>query len=449
MRNLVLLFSALVLSTSGVMAVTLEDKVATRNAYTNFNDSFIFVENGITFSVFPDGEFDFYIDDRVGVNANVNFGRNNITFNSGFDYNPFVQYDDFGAVIQIENIPIFYDFYGRVNQIGDVNIRYNSGRISRLGGMQIFYDNRGFYNNHRGFINIYNQNYVFRPFHSFFARPAIGFCLVNVNPYRRFYSPIRYTYYNPYQFNSRRTFATIGRAHRFNAIRSERANVYRNDTRVAVRSASTRNTPSRNDGYRVSKNDNNRNAVTRSSSNSNRNAVTRSSSNADRNAVTRSSSNSNRNAVTRSSSNADRNAVNRNNTYRTADASKNSPSRTAANSNRRQGTVNSNVVTKREVSSTATPRSTTVTKSSSSSYRTPASSSNRAKGNVSSRTATSRNSDATPRSSAPRNAETTARSSSSRSSAANSRSAAPRVERKSTRATMRSTTTSSSRSTRN
>jgi hypothetical protein len=437
MRNLVLLFSALVLSTSSVMAVTLEDKVAARNAYPNFNDSFIFVENGITFSVFPDGEFDFYIDDRVGVNANVNLGRNNITFNSGFDYNPFVQYDDFGAVIQIENIPIFYDFYGRVNQIGDVNIRYNSGRISRLGGMQIFYDNRGFYNNQRGFINIYNQNYVFRPFHSFFARPAIGFCLVNVNPYRRFYSPIRYTYYNPYQFNSRRTFATIGRAYRFNAIRSERANVNRNDTRVSVRSASTRNTPSRNDGYRISKNDNNRNAVTRSSSNS------------DRNAVTRSSSNSNRNAVTRSSSNAHRNAVNRNNIYRTADASKNSLSRTTANSNRRQGTVNNNVVTEREVSSTTAPRSTTITKSRSSSYRTPASSSNRATGNVSSRTATSRNSDATPRSSAPRNAETTARSSSSRSSAANSRSAAPKVERKSTTATMRSTTTSNSRSTRN
>jgi hypothetical protein len=303
--------------------------------------------------------------------------------------------------------------------------------------MQIFYDNRGFYNNHRGFINIYNQNYVFRPFHSFFARPAIGFCLVNVNPYRRFYSPIRYTYYNPYQFNLRRTFATIGRAHRFNAIRSERANVYRNDTRVAVRSASTRNTPSRNDGYRVSKNDNNRNAVTRSSSNS------------DRNAVTRSSSNSNRNAVTRSSSNAHRNAVNRNNIYRTADASKNSLSRTTANSNRRQGTVNNNVVTEREVSSTTAPRSTTITKSRSSSYRTPASSSNRATGNVSSRTTTSRNSDAMPRSSAPRNAETTARSSSSRSSAANSRSAAPKVERKSTTATMRSTTTSNSRSTRN
>jgi len=413
MRNLVLFFSALVLSTSSVMAVTLEDKVATRNAYTNFNDSFIFVENGITFSVFPDGEFDFYIDERIRMNPNMNFGRNNITLNSGFDYNPFVQYDDFGAVIQIENIPVFYDFYGRVNQIGDVNIRYNSGRISRLGGMQIFYDNRGFYNNHRGFINIYNQNYVFRPFHSFFARPAIGFCLVNLNPYRRFYSPIRYTYYNPYQFNTRRTFATIGRAHRFNAIRSERANVYRNDNRVTVRSASTRNTPSRNDGYRISKNDNNRNAVTRSSSN------------------------------------AHRNAVNRNNTYRTADASKNSLSRTTANSNRRQGTVNNNVVTEREVSSTTAPRNTTITKSRSSSYRTPASSSNRATGNVSSRTTTSRNSDAMPRSSAPRNAETTARSSSSRSSAANSRSAAPKVERKSTTATMRSTTTSNSRSTRN
>jgi len=188
MKNLVLLFTAILLGTTGVVAKsTIEDKVATRNAYFN-NNSFIFVENGITFSVFPDGEFDFYIENQV-------IGRRNgITFNSGFDYSPFAQYDDYGAVIQVENVPIFYDFHGRVTQIGDVDIRYRNGRVRRLGGMAVFYNNNGFFDYHTGFINMYNRHYVYRPFHRWFARPALGFCLVLNRPYRRFYTPIRYTY---------------------------------------------------------------------------------------------------------------------------------------------------------------------------------------------------------------------------------------------------------------
>ena len=101
MKNLVLFFSALILGTSGILASsTVDDKVATRNAY-QYDNSFIFVENGITFSVYPDGEFDFYIENQVT-------GRKNgVTFNSGYDYSPYAQYDDYGAVIQVENVGIY------------------------------------------------------------------------------------------------------------------------------------------------------------------------------------------------------------------------------------------------------------------------------------------------------------------------------------------------------
>ena len=229
MRNLVLLFTALILGTTSTMAaVTAENKVAERNAY-RYNDSFIFVEEGITFAVYPDGEFDFYIDNRIGRH------RRNVTFNSGFDYSPYAQYDDYGAVIQVENIPIYYDYYGRVSQIGDVNINYRNGRVRRVGGMVVFYNNRGFYDYHTGYINVYNRFYTWRPWHAFFVRPAIGFCLVNVNPYRRWYNPIRYTYYNPYRYNRRWSYATIGKEYRHNKVRRERASVYRNDKRVTVR----------------------------------------------------------------------------------------------------------------------------------------------------------------------------------------------------------------------
>ena len=240
MKNIVLFLTALILGTSGALAITTDaDKVSVIIS-NRYNDSFIFVENGITFSVYPDGEFDFSIDAQIGGQ------RNGVTFNSGYDYSPFTQYDDYGAVIQVENVPIFYDYYGRVSQIGEVNINYNRNRVNRVGNMRVFYNRRGFYDYHTGYINVYNRNYVFRPFHAFFARPSVGFCLVYNRPYRRFYSPIRYTYYNPYRYNTRRAYAQVGRTHRYNKVRRERSKVYRNDRRVAVRNSTTRSASPRN-----------------------------------------------------------------------------------------------------------------------------------------------------------------------------------------------------------
>jgi len=206
---------------------------AERNAY-RYDKSFIFVENGITFSVYPDGEFDFYIDNRIGNR------RRNVTFNSGYDYSAYAQYDDYGAVIQVENVPIYYDNYGRVTQIGDIDLRYRNGRVYNVGNMFVYYNRRGFYDYHTGYINNWNRYYVYRPFHGFFARPSLGFCLVFNRPYRRFYSPVRYTFYNPYRYNRRHVYAKIGREHRYNRVRRERANIYRNDKRVAVRNNARR-----------------------------------------------------------------------------------------------------------------------------------------------------------------------------------------------------------------
>ena len=221
----------------------MEKNVEISNAF-RYNNSVIFVENGITFSIYPDGEFDFYMDNQVNFGANVNIGRANVTFNSGFDYSPFVQYDDYGAVIQIENVPVFYDYYGRVSQIGGINVWYNNGRLRRVGGLYVYYNNRGLFSRFNGYINVYNRYYTYNPFHTYFARPALGFCLVYNRPYRRYYAPVRYTYYRPYNRNYRRAYAAVGKNYRYNN-RSERTSVYRNDRRVVARNNNSR----RNDGY--------------------------------------------------------------------------------------------------------------------------------------------------------------------------------------------------------
>ncbi|GGD38023.1 hypothetical protein [Muriicola marianensis] len=242
MKNLLLILGAFVLGSS-VEATTLDKNTMVSSVF-GYNNSVIFVENGITFSVYPDGEFDFYIDNRVNFGANINFRRSNITFNTGFDYSPFVQYDDFGAVIQIENVPVYYDFYGRVSQIGGINIWYNNGRLRRVGGLRVYYNNRGMFHRFNGFVNVYNRYYVYSPFHDFFARPALGFCLVYNRPYRRFYNPIRYTWYRPYINNTRRFYARVGRDYRYH-YRPERERLYRNDRRVVARE----NRGRRDNGY--------------------------------------------------------------------------------------------------------------------------------------------------------------------------------------------------------
>ena len=163
--------------------------------YNGYGELFTFVERGITFSVFQNGEFDFYINPNSGVNVGVNLDGVSLSYNSGYDYDAFVQYDDYGAIVQIEDVPIYYDHYGRISRAGNVRIYYNNGRLHRVGGLYIHYNRFGVYSHYTGFINRWNTRYVYHPYHNFFVRPVFNRCIVSFNPYRRYYNPVRYTYY--------------------------------------------------------------------------------------------------------------------------------------------------------------------------------------------------------------------------------------------------------------
>ncbi len=177
-----------------IFANTKSNVNTTFYGYNNYGEKFTFVENGISFSVFQNGEFDFYINPRNGLHTNINFGAVNISYNSGYNYNAYVQYDDYGAIIQIENVPIYYDYYGRITQVGNVNVSYFNNRLARIGGLNVYYNTYGHYSHYEGSINQYNRYYVFNPFHDFFVRPQFNRCIVSYNPYRRYYSPYRYEY---------------------------------------------------------------------------------------------------------------------------------------------------------------------------------------------------------------------------------------------------------------
>ncbi|WP_299128832.1 hypothetical protein [uncultured Winogradskyella sp.] len=215
MKRILFLFAGLIAMSSTAFATntsTLEAEASVNNYVRGYDNSFIFNEGGIEFSVFRDGQFDFYIPQYgPNVNVGVNTPGFTLSFNSGFNYNPYVQYDSFGAIIQIENTPIFYDYFGRVNQIGNIFINYNRfNRISRIGGLNVFYRNNVFWR-YDGFINRFNRAYVWRPWHRFYAVPPVNYCVVNVNPYRQFYTPVRHVYYRPYRNNVRHFNVVNGR----------------------------------------------------------------------------------------------------------------------------------------------------------------------------------------------------------------------------------------------
>jgi len=205
MKTKLLLIATFLFVGFGVQASAFKTDISSINYYNNdYGDSFTFVERDVTFAIFQNGEFDFYINQRNqkgGLGVNYQGNGVNISFNSGYNYGPYVQYDDYGAIIQIENIPIYYDYYGRVNRIGNTHISYDSGRLVRVGGLHVYYNRQGYYSHYSGYINNYNRGYVFHPYHNYFAKPFFDFRIVSYNPYRSHYHPTRYTYYRDHSRN--------------------------------------------------------------------------------------------------------------------------------------------------------------------------------------------------------------------------------------------------------
>src|SRR5690606_40379512 len=127
---------------------------------------------------------DFYMP-NYGPNVNVYGPGISISFNSGYNYNPFLQYDEYGAIIQVEHVPVYYDFYGRVSQIGNVFVNYNGfGHVSRIGGLYIHYNSYRQYTYYTGYINAFNPYYIYRPWHGYYTVPAYTHCVVYHKPYR-------------------------------------------------------------------------------------------------------------------------------------------------------------------------------------------------------------------------------------------------------------------------
>lgn len=117
----------------------------------------VFMERGVEFLVFPNGDFDF--------NANFNttsgyYGRRE---NNQVDVDRArairIDRDFNGRVRRVGNVYINYDFYGRVKRVGGVFISYNNFALTQIGGLRLFYNHHGQIVWVSGSVNSYRNSY--------------------------------------------------------------------------------------------------------------------------------------------------------------------------------------------------------------------------------------------------------------------------------------------------
>lgn len=171
MKTLVLLFAGMLFSTNSVMALDLNATTMDSPKHYRYVQPVTFVENGIEFSVFPDGNFDYeflyretYYNSnsrRSSINASYNGPRVSINYTSNTSDRNFVSTDRNGTIRVIGNVPINYDRAGNVTQIGSVFIGYGRGKnntLNQVGGLSVNYNNWGQIVSTKGYININNRN---------------------------------------------------------------------------------------------------------------------------------------------------------------------------------------------------------------------------------------------------------------------------------------------------
>lgn len=153
MKKITLLVASLLLVGSVANASEIIKFSDERSFITNYDDEPItFVERGIEFYIFPDGQFDFNTEPTVGNDLYYRNGRRSTAANTNATYGAprtnsvqgvRIEHDSEGRIRRIGNVFVNYDAYDRIKRIGSVYMTYNRYALSQVGGLQLIYDRRG------------------------------------------------------------------------------------------------------------------------------------------------------------------------------------------------------------------------------------------------------------------------------------------------------------------
>lgn len=135
--------------TAQANAVTDLDHTTERGIRYNQPQSITFVERGVKFVVFTNGQFDFAsLSNQVQTSGRRGQGYYAPGHSYGVTYSyssrDFVKRNRYGDVYKVGRNYVDYNRYGHVDQIGSVNLRYRNGQLVRVGDMKIIYNRRGY-----------------------------------------------------------------------------------------------------------------------------------------------------------------------------------------------------------------------------------------------------------------------------------------------------------------
>jgi hypothetical protein len=107
-------------------------------------DPIVFMERGVEFYVFLNGDFDFNTHPQ-GNQSGYYFrkpGTRTTTVSYTSNYGVKIEQDQMGRVRRVGNTFINYDNKGRVSRIGSVYMKYNAFGLTKVGDLKISYNGR-------------------------------------------------------------------------------------------------------------------------------------------------------------------------------------------------------------------------------------------------------------------------------------------------------------------
>lgn len=143
-------------------------RITKRYRYTQ---PIMFVERGVEFLIFPNGDFDFnteivdgpfnddnyYRQNSRRSSVNATFGAPGSRARYARPQGTLILHDRYGKVRRIGNVFINYDSHGRVKRIGSVYMKYRHNKLKQVGGLTIQYNRWGDMIGFHGYVKPHAQ----------------------------------------------------------------------------------------------------------------------------------------------------------------------------------------------------------------------------------------------------------------------------------------------------
>lgn len=143
MKTITFLAAAALMLGNAAIAKASGVSLATTMTRFSLDEPIEFTERGITFFVFPNGEFDFNTTTTTAQPLYYRNGRRGTNATYGAPAGVRIEHDAMGRVRRIGNVFLNYDNQNRIKRVGSVYMTYNRFALTQVGNLRILYNRRG------------------------------------------------------------------------------------------------------------------------------------------------------------------------------------------------------------------------------------------------------------------------------------------------------------------